>query len=317
MKSLFFSLCLGFYPFSVKASGGKSRKIVYAQIATHPSLNQIKDGFERRLKELGFSEPWAKVIYYNAQGDSVVANTIASQMIGEKPDVLVTVTTPMSQVVAGKKSPIPMVFTAVNDPVKAKLLLHPEHPEGHITGIYHINPVERHLNLIREVLPKAKTLGIIYSSGEINSAGDALIFKEEAKKLSFLVIEKTIVNTSQLAPSAKELAQKVDAIYFPTDNKVVSSVEVVLKACEERGIPAFSADRSSVEKGALMTESLDHHHIGRITAESVVDLLQGKKINDLPVKTPTQFELVINAKTAKKLKIDLPKTLVDRKPIIL
>lgn len=315
---IFFLLQLCFLSFLLLGAQNSSKHtIVITQIVEHPSLNIIRNGLTESLEQNGFTDSNTQIKYFNAQGDMTIAAQIANKVIGERPDVIVSITTPMSQAIVAKKSEIPVVFSAVNNPLEAKLLKNLQKPEGHVTGVLYVNPVRKHLELIKQLLPNAKKVGIIYNSGEANSVSDAQIFKAEGTKMGFFVSEMTISNSSQLFSATKSLAEKVDALYFPTDNTVVSAVETVLNICKQQRIPAFSADSDSVVKGALATVSLDHYHIGKLTADLVISILNGKKIADIPVIEPNKFEFIINKKTAKELGISVSQEILKQSPKIV
>lgn len=306
IKRISICLSLGLFSYFPEISAQTSqttpkKTLAIAQIVEHPSLNQIREGLTKTLEKNGFGEKNAEIKLYNAQGDMVLATQIANKIVGEAPSAVVTITTPMSQAMVAKKSSLPIVFSAVNDPVGTKLVKNLDHPEGSVTGVLYVNPIAKQLQLIRDILPKAKKIGILYNAGEANSVGDAKIFSEVGKQMGFQIVEATITNTSQLFSATKSLSEKVEAIYFPTDNSVVSAVETVLNICQQQKIPAFSADSDSVKKGALATLSLNHFEIGVLTAQAVMDIWNGKKPSDIPVKIPTAFEVFLNEKTAKQL----------------
>ena len=264
-----------------------------SQIAPHPSLDEIRLGLMEGLKKAGFSEG-VSFKYHNAQGDWGTSAQIAKQLVGEGVDVLVGITTPSAQHLLATKSKIPVVFTGVNDPISARLVKSLEKPGGRVTGVMLYSPVEQQLALIKSMKPQTERVGIIYSSGEDNSIHILEEFKRKAQNMSIKPVVVSINNSAQIDAAARSLVGKVDAIYLPTDNTVISALGAVLQVGKQAGIPIFSGDLESVKKGAIAALGLDHRQLGVMTANMVAKILRGEKARNLPVVVPKENLLYIN-----------------------
>ncbi|MFK7826657.1 MAG: ABC transporter substrate-binding protein [Oligoflexales bacterium] len=285
----FFILCF-FFSYSLFA---QAYVIGISQIAPHPSLDEIRQGLIKGLKDAGFSKD-IKFRYHNAQGDWGTSAQIARQLVGEGVDVLVGITTPSAQHLLATKSNIPLVFTGVNDPIGARLVKNLEKPGGRVTGVMLYSPVEEQLALIKRMKPRVERVGLIYNSGEDNSIHIMKDFKSKASSLSLKPVVVSINNSAQIAAATHSMVGKVDAIYLPTDNTVISALGAVLQVGKQANIPVFSADLESVEKGAIAALGLDHHQLGVLTANMVAKILRGEKARDIPIAIPSENLLYIN-----------------------
>lgn len=282
-------------------------KIATTQIAKHPSLDLIRQGLEDTLiKEGGFSSK--EMIFENAQGSIATATQIASRFVSLKPKVIVAISTPSAQSAYNKAKDegIPVIFSAVSDPIAAKLTMSFEKAGDGITGVSDLSPLQEQLQLMRSLLPNLKRFGIVYNPGEANSK--ALIKRMEVlcKSLGIEIVLAAALNTQEVITASKSLAKKVEAIYIPNDNTVVSGLEGLLAAAKEHHLAVFCADPESVERGALACVAASQYGLGVQTAKMVIKLLNGEDINNLPVETPLQQDLVINLRSAKDLGISIP-----------
>ena len=224
------------------------------QFVEHPSLDAVLKGFQDSLKAQGIEATYS---VHNAQANMATANQIAAQIAGENPDLVLAIATPSAQAcaLATKKSPVlaaaPLLFTAITDPVGAGLVDSLEKPGKNITGVSDMLPVDKHMAMLRRFYPGLKKLGMIYNAGEANSKTTVAMVQAEGAKLGFEVVEATVAKTSDVYQAAKSLIGKVDAIYLPTDNTVISSLESVVKVCEQEKMPLFSADVDSVQRGTV------------------------------------------------------------------
>lgn len=268
-----------------------------SQIAPHPSLDEIRKGLIEGLQRAELPEN-ITFKYHNAQGDWGTSAQIAKQLVGQGVDLLVGITTPSAQHLLAAKSSIPLVFTGVNDPLSARLVKSLEKPGGRVTGLMLHSPIGEQLALIRQMKPETEKVGIIYSSGEDNSVHILKEFKSKTTSMGLKAFAVSINNSAQVAAAAHSLVGKVDAIYLPTDNTVISALGAVLKVGVQANIPIFTADLESVEKGAVAALGLDHNQLGIETAKLVARILQGEKPGNIPVVIPTDNLLYINLQHA-------------------
>ncbi|GAB6261686.1 ABC transporter substrate-binding protein [Photobacterium sp. CCB-ST2H9] len=288
-------------------------KVAVSQIVEHPALDATRQGLLDGLKEKGYVEGKnLEFTYQTAQGNPAIAVQIAKQFVGEQPDVLVGIATPTAQALAAATRSIPVVFTAVTDPVGAKLVRNTEKPERNVTGLSDLSPVAQHVDLIKEILPDAKRIGVIYNPGEANAVALVDLLRKAAKEKGMEVVEGTALKSADVQSAAQIVAAKSDALYAPTDNTVASAVEGLVNAGNQAGIPVIGASTTYIESGALAALGFDYYQVGVQTADYVDALLKGKKVSELPVKVAVGSDLALNEKVAAKLHITLPKSLVSR-----
>jgi putative tryptophan/tyrosine transport system substrate-binding protein len=304
-------------PDSASAPGtgaaGEVPFVAVTQIVEHPALDAVRDGIKAELAAAGYSEGQSlKWEWQSAQGNPATAAQIAQQFVGENPDLIVAIATPSAQAVVAANQTIPVVFSAVSDPVGAELVSNPAQPGGLVTGVSDLSPIDQHMALVKELSPTAKTLGVIYNAGEANSVSLVNLVKQEAPKQGFDVVEVTVAASSDVATAAESLVGKVDAIYIPTDNTVVSALESVLKVGRDRKIPVYAGDTDSVERGAIASISFDYADVGRQTGKMVVRILKGEKPGDIAVETVQELQLALNPKAAEAMGVTIPDAVQTR-----
>jgi len=283
--------------------------VSFNQIVEHPALDALRQGIKDELAAQGLSVDYHDHI---AQGNIATANLIAKQILGEQPDVAVGIATPTAQACAQVIKEIPVVFAAVTDPVGAGLVQSLEHPGGNITGTTDMSPINRQLELILQFLPELKTIGVIYNSGEVNSVTLVRILKEEAKKKGIAVEEATVSNSAGVSQAAKSLIGKVEAVYIPTDNTVVSAFEAITQVGYQAKLPIFAADTDSVARGAVAALAVDYYKMGRQTGEMVSRIFKGAKPADMPVETLREFNIHLNPGSAAKMGLDVPESVLKK-----
>lgn len=301
---------------SSSASASSSLNLGIVQIVEHPSLDAARQGFLDVLAENGYKEGDNLVVNYeNAQGDMPTLNSIAQSMAGDKPDVILAIATPSAQAVANatKGTSIPVLFTAVTDPVAAGLVESMEKPNTNLTGTTDMAPIADQIKLIKDIDPSVKNVGIIYNSGEVNSVVQVEMVKEVAKDLGLEIVEAVATSTSEVDQAAKSLVGKVDAIYVPTDNVAVTALEAIVQVAENNSILLVSAEKDSVNRGTVATIGLDYYKLGRQTGEMALKIIAGEaKPQDMPVEVQEQNDVIINLKAAKALNVSIPKDVLDR-----
>ncbi|QUJ68169.1 ABC transporter substrate-binding protein [Photobacterium sp. GJ3] len=288
-------------------------KVAVSQIVEHPALDATRQGLLDGLKQKGYEEGKnLEFTYQTAQGNPAIAVQIAKQFVGDQPDVLVGIATPTAQALAAATRSIPVVFTAVTDPVGAKLVRNTEQPERNVTGLSDLSPVGQHVKLIKEILPDAKRIGVVYNPGEANAVALVELLRQSARENGMEVVEGTALKSADVQSAAQIVAGKSDALYAPTDNTVASAVEGLVNAGNQAGIPVIGASTTYIESGALAALGFDYYQVGVQTAEYVDALLKGKKVSELPVKVAMGSDLALNEKAATKLKITFSQDLLSR-----
>jgi putative tryptophan/tyrosine transport system substrate-binding protein len=282
-------------------------------IVEHPALDAVRNGVKDALAAAGYKEGQNLTFTYkSAQGNPATAAQIARQFAGDSPSVIVPISTPSAQAVAAATRDIPVVFSAVTDPVGAQLVRNMVKPGGNITGISDMSPVVDHVALIREVSPAVKTIGFLYNSGEANSVSLLAAFKDAAGKAGIKVVESAATKTAEVQGAARALVGKVEAIYVPTDNTIISALEAAVAVAEEAKVPLFTADTDSVSRGSVAALGFNYYDVGKETGEVVVRILKGEKPGDIEVKIAKGTDLVVNRKAAAKMGVTLPDAIVKR-----
>lgn len=285
----------------------ESYSIGISQFVTHPSLDAARKGFEEGLKESGLD---VTLDVQNAQTDQATANTIAGTFASSDLDLVLAIATPSAQTAAQAITDVPVLFTAVTDPVSAELVDSLEAPGGNVTGTSDANPVLEQLTLLTELDPEAKRVGIVYSSGEVNSQVQVEWAKEAAAELGLEIVEATVSNSSEVQQAASSL--DVDAFYVPTDNAVVSALESLIGIAQNEQIPVIAAEGDSVERGAVATFGLNYEKLGAQTAEMAVRILtEGADPASMPVETQTELELYVNPAAAEAMGVEIPQSMLD------
>ena len=293
------------------AFAGKKYVISVTQIVEHPALDAMRNGVADRLKEKGIDFDYNVHI---AQGNMATNTQIVSQIIGEQPDLVLAIATPGAQACAQKIHDRPILFTGVTDPVAAGLVKDLKNTNGkNITGMSDFSPMDKHVALIKELVPNVKTIGIIYNSGEPNAVPILKALKEEAAKVGINIEEATIANSSGVYQAAKSLVGRCDVVYVGTDNTVVSAIESAVKVCEDNKLPLIVGDVDSVTRGAIAAVAVDYYKMGLQTGDMAARILvDGANPGNMPVEFLNDLNLYVNLKAAKAMGVTVPQAVIDR-----
>jgi len=297
-----------------KGEEAKQVQLGIIQVAEHSALDAARNGFLESLAEKGYKEGENLAVdYKNAQGDQSTLQNIARKFVQDKKDIILAIATPSAMTMAKETTEIPILITAVTDPVAAKLVKSMEKPGTNVTGTSDINPVKEQLALIKEIIPNAQKVGILYNSSEVNSQVQVDIAKEAASELGLQLEEAIATNTSEVMQAAQSLVGKVDAFYLPTDNTVISALASVITVAEENKIPVIAGESESVKNGgALATIGINYHELGRVTGEMAARVLSGEKPQDMPIQTLPGTDIVVNITAAERMGVEIPKSVLDK-----
>ena len=291
----------------------ETARVAVSQIVEHPALDAARQGLLDGLKKKGYVEGEnLEFTYQTAQGNPAIAVQIAKQLVGEQPDVLVGIATPTAQALAASTRSIPVVFTAVTDPMGAKLVKSMDKPARNVTGLSDLSPVAQHVDLMHELVPNMKTIGVVFNPGESNAVALVELLKSAAKEKGFSVIEGTALKSADVQSAAQIVAAKADVIYAPTDNTVASAIDGLVNAANQANKPIIGASTTYVENGVLAALGFDYYQVGVQTADYVDALLKGQKVSSLPVKVAKGSDLALNKAAAAKLGITLPESALKR-----
>jgi len=276
-------------------------KIGISQLVEHPALDASRQGFIDQLKELGVN---VVIDEKNAQGDVANAQIIAEKFVKDDVDLIFTIATLTSQ--AAKKAiegtDIPMVFTAVTDPVFSQLVTARDITDKNITGVDDAAPIKENLELFTKLKENIKTIGIIYNTGESNSEVQVNQTKEIAKELGLTIETVGITSVNDIPQAMNTIAKKADGLYIITDNLVASSISLVAKLAEENKLITVSADSSTIEDGILMAEGISFYGIGKQSAIMAKKILVDKiDIKDIHVESAPEFEIKVNTRVMEAL----------------
>lgn len=292
-----------------------SYKIGIQQFAEHGSLDNCREGFLEGLEEEGIKEgDNLKVEVKNAMADTATNAQIADSFVSDNMDLICAIATPSAQSAynAAMDKDIPVVYTAVTDPVAAELADKDGNPVGNVTGTSDTLPVEEQLKMIREMMPDAKTIGILYTTSEANSVSAIATYESLVDKYGFTLETKGISQTSEIALATDDLLTKVDCITNLTDNTVVASLPTILEKANEKGIPVFGSEIEQVKIGCLAAEGIDYIQLGKQTGKIAAQILKGeKKASEIPYEIISEPGFYVNTKVAENLGIEVPSDLAD------
>lgn len=289
----------------------KMKTIGIVQIVEHPSLNTIRETIVKSLDKKGFKEGINITIdYQNAQGDQTNLKNISQKFVGNKYDLIIAISTPATQVVAAETSEIPIVFSGVTDPISAGLVENLDKPNRNITGTSDMVSVEKNMELAKSITPNIKTVGFLYNSGETSSQAVIKELRKYAKSNNLNLVEGAVTNTSEVQQVTESLVSKVDAIFATTDNTIASSMPVVSQIVIKAKKPMYTSADSMVKSGGLAGCGINYTVLGEETADMVVEVLNGKKPGEIPVRIMKDMSVYINKNTADKIGVTIPDSIL-------
>lgn len=293
------------------SNGGKIYKIGVTQYADHPSLDNCREGFIEGLKNKGFEEGKNLEIDFKAAQATDSMNTqIAQNFANSGKDLVCGIATPSAQALyaACMEKKIPVIFNAISDPVAAGLAKSETEPMEGITGISDLLPVEDQLKLIREILPDAKKIGILYTTSEANSVSTIAIYKSLAQQYGFEIIDRGIAKQAEVTQAADVLLNEVDCLSNLTDNTVVAVLSVVLEKANAKKIPVFGSEEEQVKNGCIASAGLDYVKLGIQAGEMAARILNGEDITTIPFETLKESKVTVNTEAAKAIGITIPES---------
>jgi len=277
------------------------------QLVEHPALDAARQGFIDRLSELGYE---AKFDIQSAQNEMSIAVTIAQKFKSDRKDLVLAIATPAAQAAVNVIDDIPILITAVTDPVAAQLVDSIERPGGNLTGTSDLTPVRTQLELLTQIVPNARRVGVLYNSGEVNSVVQVQIARDAARDLGLTLVEATAATTAEVLQAAQSLVGRVDAIYVPTDNTVVAAIESVVLVSEQARLPLIAGEDQSVENGALATIGIDYYQLGRQTADIAHRVLQGEDPAEISIEYQSEMTVVLNLGAARRIGLTIPEAVL-------
>ncbi|TPK91508.1 ABC transporter substrate-binding protein [Mesorhizobium sp. B2-4-17] len=313
-----FALAASLTAVSAAAHAADKVTVAVTAIVEHPALDAVRDGVHERLKEAGYSDDNLQFIYESAQGQPATAAQIARKFVGMSPNVIVAVSTPSAQAAAAATKDIPIVFSAVTDPVVAGLVKSfKADGSGNITGVSDLSPIAAQVDLFKKIQPALKRIGTVYNPGESNSLVSLELLKQVAKAQGMEVVAAPANRTADVRNAAQTLIGQVDAIYLPPDNTVTAALETVVNVAREAKLPVYANDSASVEKGAIATVGFSYLDIGRQTGDIVVRILKGEKPGAIDSQYAKGTEIVLNKSAAASYGITIPESVLSKATKVL
>ncbi|AWK51229.1 ABC transporter substrate-binding protein [Clostridium beijerinckii] len=288
------------------ANSSEVKNIGVVQLVQHDALDASNKGFIDGLKEKGYEEGKnIKIEQQNAQGEQANAQTISKQFVDAKKDLIFAIATPAVQAAYNSTKEIPIIFTAVTDPVKAEIAKDWKSSGTNVTGTSDKVPVDKQIELLKKLIPNAKTVGVIYSTSETNSVVQVDELKAAAEKQGLAVKEIGVTTVNEINQNLSSALGEIDVLYTPTDNTVASGYALVGKLCVEKNIPIIGAEEAIVTKGGLASIGIDYYKLGKEAGFKAAEVLDGKKPSDVEITTLSEMAFTINTDVAKKLNITI------------
>ena len=299
------------------ALAADTKSVAISTIVEVPQLVETKEGILEALAERGFVEGEnLEVDYQNANGNMPTQQQIAKKFVGDAPDVIAPITTPTAQAMIAATSDIPIVFSTVTDPIRAKLISQFEKPGGNVTGVSDAAPIGAQLDMFKEILPDLKKIGFIYNPGLDNSLSTLEQVKKQGAERGITVVESAAPTTNEVILATKKLIGEVDAIYVPNDTTIVAALEAIIKVGQDVDLPVFTGETGGVVRGAVASVGLDYIAVGHIAGNMVADILEGKAPGEIDAVLASDradsFKVVVNLGAAKAMGVTIPESIMSR-----
>ncbi len=302
--------------FTLSGCNGKDsdkKTIGIVQQVEHPALDAVRESFLEKLEEEGFKDGEnITVDYQNASNDKTNLKTICQKFVSKKYDMILSIATSASQSAVAETKEIPIVFSAVTDPIAAGLVSDMDNPGGNVTGASDAISAELIMELAMEITPGFKKIGALYNSGEVNSISTINDLKAYAQDKGLTVTDATVTSTADVQQAVQSLVGKVDIIFVPTDNTIASAMAVVAKTAIEAKIPVYCGSDSLVKDGGLATYGVNYNILGEEVGEMAIEILNGKKAGDIPARTMKENDIYLNRSTADAIGVTIPEDLLEK-----
>lgn len=287
------------------------------QYTEHAALDASYEGFIAALEDEGYVDgDNIHIDFKNAQGQNPTAQTIASQLVNSNVDLVFAIATPAAQAAYNATKDIPIVITAVTDPVESGLTKAWDVSGTNVTGTSDLTPVAKQMELITELVPEAKTVGVIYTTSEVNSEVQVKMAEEAASNLGLQVIRVGVTTVNDIPQAVASVIDKVDAMYAPTDNLIASSMPVLWNACLDKKVPIVAGVDTMVIDGGIATEGIDYYQLGYETGLMAAQVLEGKDPSTMPINTLQNTTLIVNQKNAEAIGLSIPDSILKGAEIV-
>ena len=296
-------------PANANADDQQKVKLGILQLLEHGALDSAREGFVKALQDAGYTEENLEIDLQNAQNDQSNLHTMSQRLVNNNSDILLAIGTGAAQSLASQTKEIPIVITAVTDPVDAGLVDTAQAPGGNISGTNDASPMEQQIQLLLTLAPETKTVGLLYSSNEDNSVLQIKQAKEILSQMGIDVVEQTVTSSNEVQQATQSIVNKCDAIYIPTDNTFASSMALVGDIVAQSKTPVVCADIDMVLTGGLATLGLNYYNLGYQTGEMAVRVLKGEDISTMPIESLVKYDYAINGEMVEALGVEIPEEL--------
>lgn len=277
------------------------------QLMEHVALSAAREGFIAALKDNGYEDGVnIEIDYQNGQGETSNLATIAERFVGENVDMVLAIATPAALQIASKTETIPVLGTAITDYVEARLVESNEKPGYNVSGTSDMNPIADQIALLKELVPSAQTVGVLYTSSEPNSVLQAKIAKENIEALGMKYTEVTVTSTNDVQQAVQRIVGQCDAIYIPTDNVFASSMAIVFGVTAESKTPVICSEEGMASGGGLATLGINYYDLGYQTGIMAIDVLNGANVSEMPIQFATGFNYYFNKTVADEIGFEIP-----------
>lgn len=288
------------------------KKVGIIQLIQHDALDQANKGFIDGLAEKGYKDGEnIEIEQQNASGKQDTAQQIAGQFVSAKKDLIFAIATPTAQACYNATKDIPIVFSAVTNPVNDGLAKEWKSSDCNTTGTSDMANIDEQLALLKEVLPNAKTLGVVYTTSETNSVNQVNELELLAAKYNLKIKKIGVANINEINQVLSNAMGDIDVLYAPTDNNVAASYELVAQIALKANKPVIGAEPAVVEKGGLLSKGIDYYELGKMAGYKAAEILDGKNPQDIEIETMKELAITVNTDVAKKLGITIPQNILD------
>ncbi|WP_255883644.1 MULTISPECIES: ABC transporter substrate-binding protein [unclassified Ruminococcus] len=299
-------------------STGDKVKIGIIKVVEHTSLNTIEESIIKQLNKLGYVDGEnAEIKALSAQNDPSNVPAMMDSFVADNTDIVIAITTPVASVALNYADQVPVLFSAVSNPVEAGLTTTLEKPDKNVTGTCDAVPVEKIFDMALELTPDIKTVGLIYNSAEDSSVANIENAKKYCDKIGLKYVEANVENSSAIQQAAESLVTKCDAVFSPTDNTVAEGMAVLSQVCADAKIPCYVGADSMVKDGGFATIGIKYEDLGIETANMAKKVLDGTKISDIPVLVFDDLSTYVNTTIAEKIGVELPESLLNNEKTVV
>ena len=295
----------------------KKVKVGVLQLLSHPALDQIYKGLEDGLAKEGYIVGKnLQLDLQNAQGDQSNLVSMGQKLVSDNNNLLVGITTPATLSLSNATKDTPIIMAGITYPVEAGLIKSENNPGNNITGVSDRTPIKQQLEVMKQILPKMKKVGILYTASEDNSVKQAQEAEKLAKELGLEVKVSTVANTNDIQQVTETLAAETDAIFVPIDNTIASAMATVVKVTDSKKVPVFPSSDTMVADGGLLGIGVDQYKIGIETAKVIAKVLKGADTKTMPIVLANEGVIYLNEAKAKQLGIEIPQDIKDKAKVV-